>query len=778
MKKIILLFGFLFIFSKAYSQDEYFKDMDITLSNPDLNGSIYYNNTIFVYGESGMVLQSTDKGQTWSQFCINDSMNIIKMINLNNELYGISSNNFLFKSTDNGKKWIIKSIGRDYNFYGLEVLKDKLYCLGKNKIYSIQNDLSLQIEYEFTTDTSYYEMAVVNSKIYYTAGKGKIGIYDVSNKTNEVIDLSELGLCQNCKTTRLLIPTEDKLYFYVRFDLFSLDAKSKEVKKVASAMNPNNAAIGAYKNKLFNIYTFNDTYQFNLDSLYFYTYDNINDVWERTDENKYDRYIWDLKFTALNFIDDNTIIAVGKDKLIYMSYDGGKNWKLKSSLTKYGYEQKIFPTGVGITAQGYRFSITTDGGITWLPQKQHIKQYTDKSYSHFQYSIPVILSEDIAFTLSFPYHTADTNISIFRNKLEKLYLQNYYIGVNKDLYPRIYDIFGKKYLFVNTNDPISKDDPKLYNNMYACAIDFNDTLVFNWKGGRINTTFIGCGTYKDMLYSLVKDYSDSTKVQYAILSIQDTNGVFYPRYMKREVFLDISNFSPNFYFPFPPFMIENNLCMSISDTANSFLYAYNVETKEFKQIFKGTKNELIQKSFNLNGKTYLYVLAAQGMKLIPKLYENPDFTKDPSNWTPTTTRYIIDKIYYESDSLKIVSGNDLLNNPEKSKIFYLRPKNTNAVVEKVESKSYLYISEPYPNPAENETTFKVYYPINEDLRTIKITASNLLGQIVSDEKAFSIGSINDYSAEIKWTIGQLPKGIYLINMKIGNHFASKPIIIN
>ncbi|MGB9702133.1 MAG: hypothetical protein ACPL1A_05315 [Candidatus Kapaibacteriota bacterium] len=101
------------------------------------------------------------------------------------------------------------------------------------------------------------------------------------------------------------------------------------------------------------------------------------------------------------------------------------------------YKKNIFPTGVGITAQGYRFSITTDGGITWLPQKQHIKQYEDKRNSNFQYSIPVILSEDIAFTISFPYHTKDTNISIFRNKLEKLYLQNYYIGVVNDMYPRI-----------------------------------------------------------------------------------------------------------------------------------------------------------------------------------------------------------------------------------------------------------------------------------------------------------------------------------------------------
>lgn len=778
MKKIILLFGLLFIFSIAYSQDEYFKALDITLSNPDLNGSIYFNNTIFVYGESGMVLQSTDKGQTWSQFCINDSMNIIKMINLNNELYGVSSSNFLFKSTDNGKKWVIKSFGQDYKFYGLEVVNDKLYCLGKNKIYNVQSDLSLQTEYEFTTDSSYYEMAVVNSKIYFTAGKGKIGIYDVSNKSNEVIDLSELGLCQNCKTPTILIATDNLLYFYVYLDFFSLDTKTKEIKKKSGAMKTQDAAIGAYKNKLYNIYTFNDSFIYNLDSLYFYTYDNINDVWERTDLGKYERYIWGLKFTKINFVDQNTIVAVGKDKLIYMSYDGGQNWTLKSSLTKYGVAQKIFPTGIGISASGFRFSITTDGGITWLPQKQHIKRYKDNSNSHFQYSIPVILSEDFVFTLALPYHTADTNISIFRNKLEKIYLQNYYIGVNEDLYPRIYDIFGKKYLFVNTNDPISKDDPKLYNLFYACSIDFNDTLVFNWKGGRINTEFIGCDTYKDMLYSLVKDYSDSTNARYAILSIQDTNGIFYPRYMKRESFLDFSNLSPNFYFPFPPFMMGNNLCMPIIDTANSFLYAYNVETKEFKEIYKGTKNEFIQKSFDLNGKTYLFVLTAQGMKLIPKLYENPDFTKNPSNWTPTTTRYIINEIYYESDSLKIISGYDLMSNPDKNKIFYLGSQNTNAVVDKVEGKSYLYISEPYPNPAEKETTFKVYYPINEDIRTIEITASNLLGQAVADEKAFSIGSLNDYSAEIKWTIGQLPKGIYLINMKIGNHFASKPIIIN
>ena len=780
MKKFMLLIVILFISSIAYSQDEYFRDMGVTLSNPDFNGSLNFNNTLFVYGEGGMILQSTDKGQTWSQFSINDSMNITKMLIFNSELYGISPNNYLFKSTENGKNWIVKRFANDVNIYDIAIANGNLYCLGKNYIYLVSTDLTIKNEFEFTTDSAYYEMTAVSSKLYYSAGKGKLGIYDVIDKSNEVINLAQLGLCSDCRPPIRFIPTEEKVYFTIRFDFFALDIKTKEIKKIKGPMKSQDAAIGAYHNKLFNIYTFTDTFINNLDSLYFYSYDNTSDTWVRVDNSKYERYIWGLKFTNINFIDQNTIIAVGKDKLIYMSYDGGKNWSLKSSLTKYGFEDKFFHTGVGITASGFRFSITTDGGITWLPQKQHIKKYVDSHNSFFTNSFPFIISEDFVFTFSIPYHTQDTNITIFRNKLEKLYMQLSYTGKLQDQYPNIYEIFGRKYLIANYQGPFFKDNPKYVNAIYSSWIDIKDTLELKWQGGRAYSEFLGGGTYKDFLYMLTKDCSDSTQIQYAILKIQDTNGIFHPKYMKYETFLDFSKLTSDFYFPVKSFMYDKYLFMPVIDSLGSHLFSYDVENKEFKSILNLTTNQyqLIIKAFKLNDKHYLFVYVGKGMKLIPTIYENLNFEKDPTNWSLSNSRYVISSIEYESDSLKIVAGYDMLINPDKLKYFYLKPKTTNSVVEKLDKRSYLYISDPYPNPVDEQTTFKVYFPLNNDIKSIQITATNLLGQTIADENSFIVSSTNNYLAEIKWLVGNLPAGVYLINIKIGEFYSTKPIIIN
>jgi photosystem II stability/assembly factor-like uncharacterized protein len=115
----------------AFSQDAFFKDKSIFRSIPDLLGSIYVGNTLIIYGEGGVILKSTDLGDTWSQSCINDSMYITTMIARGNELYGISRNQHIFKSTDYGENWVCGNICEPSQYLGeqiykMEVIKDSI----------------------------------------------------------------------------------------------------------------------------------------------------------------------------------------------------------------------------------------------------------------------------------------------------------------------------------------------------------------------------------------------------------------------------------------------------------------------------------------------------------------------------------------------------------------------------------------------------------------------------------------------------------------------------
>lgn len=67
-RNYILILGIIILGINLYAQDAYFKGMKIQLSNPDWNGSIFFKKAIYVYGEGGMILKSTDKGQNWSRF--------------------------------------------------------------------------------------------------------------------------------------------------------------------------------------------------------------------------------------------------------------------------------------------------------------------------------------------------------------------------------------------------------------------------------------------------------------------------------------------------------------------------------------------------------------------------------------------------------------------------------------------------------------------------------------------------------------------------------------
>jgi hypothetical protein len=776
-RNYILILGIIIFGINLYAQDAYFKGMKIQLSNPDWNGSIFFKNTIYVYGEGGMILKSTDKGQNWSQFCINDSMNITKMVSNDNEIYGISQNQFIFKYSGVGDNWTIKDYGPSFKLNGLGVANGKIYCMNENKIYSVNSNLELLKEFEYTTDTAYYEMATMGNYIFYAAGKGKIGIINLTNNQQETIDLAQKGLCTNCRVPLFFITGTNKFYFFVRTDFFEFDANSKNITKIKNPIKISDAAFGIYNDKLYNIYTFEDNFINNLDSLYFYEYDRNGDVWNRIANYNNEYYIFGLKFTSMNFIDNNTIIAVGKDKLIFMSYDGGKTWSLKNSLTKYG-SIKVFPSGVNIAASGFRFSVSTDRGVTWLPQKQYLRQYTSKSSSNFKYSRPYIISEDFAFTLSPSYHTTDTNITIFRNKLQNVYLQNYYTGQLKDEYLNVVNIFGNLFIFEHSNVQVSKDDSVRRNIMLAERIDIGDTLNFKPMTFLVNTSFIGGGTFENKFYAMVKDYSDSLNIKYAILSAEDSNGVIRPKYMKFESYLDIPANDVNFYMPSKPFMLNQMMIMPFKDSKNFYIYGYDVIKKTTEILYTDSATNILTafSSFNYKNNIYINYYYVIKNKLYAGLLKNSDFANNSKEWTKDTNRFVITEILYESDSLKVVSGYDNLVNPSKLKILYLNPT-INSVTEQVEAKSYMYITDPIPNPAKTQTKFLLYYPINKDLSNIEISVYNILGQIVADGSSFSIVSVNGYTAEINWSIDKLPQGVYFVNIKLGELCAAKTVVI-
>ncbi len=780
MKKIIIVLILIasvqFI---AISQDTYFKDKSIFRANPDWAGSVHNGNTLLVYGEGGVIMKSTDLGNTWFQSCINDSMYIIKMVARGNEFYGISRNQYIFKSTDEGNSWIVKDYGLQKQFNGLVQTEDKIYCLSENKIYEVNSTLDINEKYQFNSDTAYYEIAVLGDNIIFTAGKGKLGIINTKTDNQEIIDLEALGLCSDCRTLSKFLPTSDNLYFFIRTSMFKYNLSNNKITEIKGPMKLQDAALASFGNKLYNIFSIYDNYIYNIDSLYFYKYNEASDNWERVDDGKYERYIWNLKFTNLSFLDNKKIIAVGKNKLIYMSSDEGKTWTLKNSLTEYGQAISIFNEKDAIAASKFRFSKTTDGGLTWLPQRNHYSLYNKHSINYFNYyATPYIVDMNNVFALSPPRHTADTNIAISKDGLESFYFQNCYTGQVSTNFFAYYDFFSKIYIFMNATENASPTEKHLQNNFYAASLELKDTLDVTWHGGRNNADYISAIQYGDKVYVLIKDYSDSTNTRFALLSNGDSTGIIRPFYMVYEAFLD-SLIDSTSYVPTKIFSIKNYLIIPVIDimTGESSLFSYNLVNKQLTRLMPSNKfGNIILDCFELDHTSYIQYLNFTN-KPVYGIFKNKDIVNDPTNWEEDSSRYVILSFLYNSDSLKVVSAIDRYFNSDKARILYLRPTENSSVIDKTEYKPNLYITDPIPNPAESATKFKVYYPINQDINNIQIKVSNVLGQIVACESSFQINSLNDHIVEIHWTIGNLQRGVYLINIKIGNEIGTKAIII-
>jgi hypothetical protein len=108
---------------------------------------------------------------------------------------------------------------------------------------------------------------------------------------------------------------------------------------------------------------------------------NLENKMDRLVSSLIQRYTFAQQYTDLIFIGRDTIITVGWDKTINISYDGGYTWHLKSNFRIEKSSSNIWlndSTGFLATDYGRVFK-TTNGGITWLPQK-----YTDPNTSKIE----------------------------------------------------------------------------------------------------------------------------------------------------------------------------------------------------------------------------------------------------------------------------------------------------------------------------------------------------------------------------------------------------------
>jgi hypothetical protein len=501
MKKIIISILFIFCINTLFAGNLLLDQFDISRVTTNYNGSCFNGNSILVYGDAGVMVRSTDKGNSWHKINLSDEYKIVSMTCVNKDFVGVLNRDFIVRSIDNGENWQYNSYPNK-SFFKILLYENNLYCMTENSIIILNTALEMTNEIPIEVkDSNYYDFEILLNKIYYPSGKGKLTEYNLISKESKEIDLANIGLSDASILPTNLFVENSKLYFSQKYQLCSYQNNSASL-----VFKPiKNGVYCGNNNEIFELYnvTFNSD---NIDSLYFVKI-NTNQTSTRINQNINDRYVTYMNFTNVNFLSKDTIIAVGKNNLIYMSNNRGKNWNLIShynpakepgSIQRYDNDYGI------LVSQGIKFIKTTDGGTTWLPQENYYKYFTKESRFNDLYNYgSSFLNIDKNKTYAYynPSYQGDTNFVITNNGGNTINLKNInnIIGISKRE--------NQKSFMFNTHSESYFSYPcNLYPWYFHKLFKINEDLHFEYLGyiDSVNLDFLDY--YDDKFISVATNF--------------------------------------------------------------------------------------------------------------------------------------------------------------------------------------------------------------------------------------------------------------------------------
>jgi len=367
MKKKLYIILFIFVvISQAYPLE---MKLELERISVDFNGVVNSDFAAVCYGTGSIILSSNDNGINWKQKCIHDdSLDIQQMVYSNDKFFALLSKDYYVIGDKQADNW--KSIYTGiYGQQSIEVHEEFVFILGLNVLY-IFKDNQLQNKIELIDTNKYSELKIFKNQLIVAGDEGKLISLDLVRYEQGLIDLQSLGVCQNCQSLRRLRIDGNSLYLSHGVTVIKSD--DLETWAVAAGYT---SLYDAYKGKVYDLKALN-TQKLMAAKLAFYeagqqSNNLISKDWVQ-------RNVDILAFIDYKFITDNVIIAVGKDKLIAKSNDGGINWELISNFQFLGFLSVLNDSIYFAIKDKGRIYRTLNYGVTWLPPL-----YTDTTMTWF-----------------------------------------------------------------------------------------------------------------------------------------------------------------------------------------------------------------------------------------------------------------------------------------------------------------------------------------------------------------------------------------------------------
>lgn len=604
-----------------------FDDFDYYRVHTHYNGSANNGGSILVYGDYGVITRSVDGGNTWTQTALPDSFNIVGLANIGYDYFGALDRNYAIKSTDNGKSFQMVDFG-NYNFHKVLIYKENVCLLSENKVFVCNKDFDILKEYTAASDTSAMDAAIAGDILYYSSGKGKLTAINLANHNISQISLQNLGLCSNCAIPANFFSDGNTIYFSLDNSLYSFNGSAGTF-----IFEPDTTARFAANNgELYCIYTKTFT-DMQLDSLYFMKINKSEKNAARINKAENDRYISYLNFQNLRFISKDTVVATGKDMLIYMSYDKGKTWILKSHLVS-SYSMHIFDANNAIKIGSYiKFFKTTNGGVTWLPQKNYQLEYSDSRFKSYSQNTTLFKNKDIGFLYIYTITQEAINFAYTTDGGETIHLKNSndMIGYNAEslpfspvfhnevlTFPLPAHLQGKwKFtLFYRLDEDYNVTSYKLMDSALVLCMDnlgTNDlyALVKYCKNPRYENGWV----FDDTYLSFVKS-SDNAETWETVKDLE------FPD----DINLDLYTINVK--------EMGDNLIISVYSEIDTSMHNFRLNVKTLQQDFVITrKYHYLTRIANVGKRVYavMYQWGENGTEY--QHFYNDNFEENPAKWT-------------------------------------------------------------------------------------------------------------------------------------------------
>lgn len=780
MRILIISATFLLVFCYFTYTQNIFDDFEYYRVSTSYNGVAYNGKAIIIYGEGGIITRTLDGGNTWSQTNLDDKFNILSVTNLGTDFYGVINTKFLIKSSDNGANWQLFDFGDNAKFYKIEAYKNKIYVLSENRILILDNNLNNLKEYSINPDTNYFDFTISADKIVYSAGIGKLGVINLLDDTKKIIDFQKLGLCTNCPVPKNLFSDNDIFYFSYFNELYQWDGNS--IKQVIKPIKT--GPFTSNNGEIFHLYNTFDYIQA-VDSLYFTKIDKQSKKGIHIKKSGNDRYIRNLVFKGINFISKDTIVAFGMNNLIYFSYNRGVNWHLKSILPEGSNIFRHDDKNSTLINHSGQFITTKNGGITWLPPKNHDLLLNDLRFRNlFNLGISYMIDNKIGFAYGFSIVNADTNFIYTNDGCETLQFKNVYDVTGYGVIWTLWTIYNKnELLFFN---PGVFQGSWMYTLLFRLDKELNfidrhlidsARVVYLSKYEKDNLIIVTMNfrepyelPNRDWIFfkkstSIMKS-SDNGQNWETIVEFElprhDYNHLF-ASLVRDDIFLSYNYITPDSIKYLNCFKF--NLKSQILDTVMILRDRYTNQNNNF---------------IGVGNKTYFYSYYYGADKIHFELWYNEDISKDARNWIEISpkVRYkpiSIHNRYNYNDSLYYIIGYDSLYS--KSVLWFAKSKFAISSAEEIETDNRLFLSNPQPNPAKDVVKIRIWWASNDDINNIKINVYNLLGQAITLTDKVEFIRYNDYTGEIILNVSNIANGVYIINVKIRDSNKTVPLVI-